>query len=358
MFNLLRAICSSLILALLLPGCAEFRNRGGTTDWVEDYFFKADTKSLRLIRSYTLLAGLARISGKSPFSLEERKEVAQKIETAVGLSRDAFDCVYDRRNGLHGCVFFDDIMAQLDLSLLRLARITFLPEENKDLLAVLQKELFGGDLPKNLFGAAGKIAEAAGEVGLVGGQAANVVGALLQLGQNALRTGGRLGPIYRDSVELRMLIVLDGLNTIAKNIRGNVCMEFREPVSTRTNESSPRLAAEKADDAKACLDFHESYQLYNDPSVSLSLWSAHAAGRFAQYGNAIRPGRYHFTQVSSLVLRACAGLMGGATAEADKCARLVTNDSDAGPPRSLIFGKDAKDFAWGKKGENAVYRID
>ena len=309
-----------LALVCSLSGCASFQNRGGLTDWAEDQFvFKADSKEMRVLRSYVILGGLARISSSSPMTIEERDLVSAQIASAVRQSYDALVCAKSR---VEGCVFFDDRMAGLDRSLLRLASTVLLPEENKDLMAIIQKEVFGGKLTDGLLGPAGKIISAAGEVGITAGSAVNIVGSFIELGRNIAKFGGRFAPIYRDSVELRVRVVIDGLKVLCGNkyiFENSYCFDLGY-VSGKWNAGVGNLAE---------MD-----------SLSSEMLSKYAA--------LIRPDQRHFAEISDLIIRSCEELVGGDASddeyseESKKCAAWPTGTEK----RSLIYYNKLEEEGW------------
>ncbi len=185
-----------------------FSNRGGFIDRLEDTFwFRADTKQHRVLRSYMLLASMARLATRSNTSKDEREAQAIRIGKAVRIADDAFRCAYRQEP----CAFFDDRMAALDIMLLQLAAGIFASEEDQGLIQQLGTELLGktpiNDVVASLTHGAKIVSSSSAAVS----KTTDVVTAILTLSSNAFDEGARISAVYRDSIEMDMQVTVDTL---------------------------------------------------------------------------------------------------------------------------------------------------
>lgn len=292
-----------LCVLFMVSGCAERTNRGGFADWAQDIaIYKADTKHLRIIRSYVMVAALTRVAAKAPIFNNERFEVATKIRTATILINEAYGCAGALpKNGIFnasnpgsrvrdtaGCAFFDDIMSQLDSTILRLARATFLNEENKDLLALLKKEIGQTDpvfdKAFDAVASASELADTGAKLLTKEGAIITGVSALVRLGFNAFQAGSRLAPIYRDSIELQMQIALDFLNLS--------CVDDNYPSFCSHRKDLEKAYANGAGDMSTWKGILEPF--FDDRAVK----------------SIIIPRPEHFQDVTDLLASACKQLVG------------------------------------------------
>lgn len=271
----------SFSVAFAVSGCtafkAELENRGGFTDrLLDEYWFRADTKELRVLRSYMLIGTLLRMSARN-FTSHERYSVALKANVAIAQAADAAACAY--RKNEQACNFFDDRMAELDRSLLRLAIAVLTSSENENLFEQVKDKLVAKTVVGQSVATFAKVIDAGTETINVFAKATSVASSLLKAGFVALDTGQRLGALYRDAVEIDMIVVLRSLEE-------------------NCEVSCSALAREVYLDGR---------RLYLAGSGNFSAWrnflaTTYQAGQFSRYAI---PSEEEFIQVSDLIWRAC-----------------------------------------------------
>src|SRR5262245_1242144 len=85
----------TLALFLGLSGCAEINWLGGLVYQLEDNFlFRADTKSHRLLRSYVMLGALVAIGRNVGVPEIDRANFGGSFQQALQYFKDAYDCIY------------------------------------------------------------------------------------------------------------------------------------------------------------------------------------------------------------------------------------------------------------------------
>lgn len=274
-------------ITLLTSGCAEFTRHGGVMDWLEDsLWFRADTKKHRILRSYLLVGSILNVATKSNLSAEEREVLAKRVNTAIRQADEAFTCAYGSERG---CVFFDERMARLDSSIFRIAVAALYPEETRDLIAVVRKGLVG-KVP--VAGNALEVAIKATELGAVTAGAiqegAVAVASLLKLGETGLQYGSRIGPLYRDSLEMDMRVFLSSM------AQGYGCSNVPSTTPTLSDE---------------CIAYNRGRETYLEGSGDLAQMSRFLRGDGARYAVAMRPTASHFLEASELIWRSCQNLL-------------------------------------------------
>jgi hypothetical protein len=266
-------------MTLLTSGCAEFTRHGGVMDWLEDSFwFRADTKKHRILRSYLLVGSVLNVATKSNLSAEEREVLAKRVNTAIRQADEAFTCAFE---SIRGCVFFDERLARLDSSIFRIAVAALYPEETRDLMSVVRKGLVG-KVP--VAGNALEVAIKATELGAVTAGAINegavAVASLLKLGETGLQYGSRIGPLYRDSLEMDMRVFL---------------------LSMRSSCSVPAAAA--------CEAYDRAFQIYKEGAGDLSEIRRFLRSEATAYSASMTPAASHFMEASELIWRSCQNLL-------------------------------------------------
>lgn len=291
-------------VGLLLSGCAitdEFSRQGGFTDRIlDEVLFAAETREHRVFRSYLLVGILARIGSESPVNLDDREAVGFRIGQAVQASKEALICAQD-----DDCAFFEDRQALLDRRLFRLAVAVLYPEETRDLLAKIRDSL-KGEVP--VAGRAVKMASAAievvGEAGGTVNEAAGIVNSLLSLSFTTMQYSQRLGPIYRDSIELDMKIFRASV--------GKEIGDRKRPCATSMNgEDSGKLNVTVTStpipprDTDICDLQSRVKHVYGNGIGNVWAWRTFLNGEAKPYAQMIKPLTQHWVQASDLVARGC-----------------------------------------------------
>lgn len=283
MFHFIARGAVVLLSVLVLSGCAitdEFNRQGGFADRMMDYIMPADSRQHRVFRAYLILGILTRVASESPVNLDDREAVAFRIEQGVQASREAYNCAKDKN-----CAFLEDRLAILDRRLFRLAVMVLYPEETRDFLARV-REGMRGKLP--VIGRAGTAAKAAitlvGEAGGAIDDIAGAINGLLDLSFDAYRYGQRLGPLYRDTVELDMRIVKDEAEAIC----------------------DPKRSGEANYKKLACTIRDKSNQIYNDGTGKISDWHDFLRGEDTKkIMSNIEPDVKYWVEASDLIWRGC-----------------------------------------------------
>lgn len=202
------ATLAGVLLSFLLAGCsASWNNRGGLTDQlVDDFWWKADSKEMRALRAYTIQASLLRVGARGTGSSRQRQVLGFKNWLATEAFNELMQCIWTEGSLSKGmdvrmisvaprdrlepeplkfCPFFDTRMRNYEDALHELSRAALAFEE--------ESTLFQGLLDGN----------------------ANIVFSLLKIGEAAIRTGRAAAPLYRDAIELEMLVWGDTYPDIA-----------------------------------------------------------------------------------------------------------------------------------------------
>ena len=88
-------VIAAVVAMSLLAGCAEFDRRGGFIDQIEDsVFFRADTKTHRLLRSYLLATVLLTAARRQGHNDVDRTAIAGALEGALTVANEAYMCLY------------------------------------------------------------------------------------------------------------------------------------------------------------------------------------------------------------------------------------------------------------------------
>lgn len=325
--SFLIGICACMS-ALALTGCSlltdELENRGGFSDrFLDKYWFRADTKEMRVLRSYMLIGSLLRLSSWT-FNAAERQSVALKVNTALQQAKDAFICAYQDVNKV--CPFFDDKMADLDRSLLLLAVAVLASEEDKGLISQLQEEIFGKTVPGYLVSASTKVIDAASDAANAGAKLASVAAGLLKFGEQVVETGQRLGAVYRDAIELDMIII------VLKSL------QYRCEAVDRSRQEKSLV----------CGVYRDGLRVYGRGSgTNLKIWrqflvNGYQAGQYARF---VVPQKEDFVSVTTFIWRACDSLIDPSTKDLLDWNRLCKGHEIAGNGTSkynaALFGLEA-----------------
>jgi hypothetical protein len=193
----LSRVVAALLLSVTLSGCVSFSNRGGLSDkLLDDYWSQADSKDHRALRAFGIQGALLRIGLTNSGTLRQKQTVAFKNWQSTTAFRDVLSCFTDLRTTekdffdavridqtirdyWKDCPYYDTRMRTYEDSLLVLAQAAFAFEEES---ALLKHILAGGS---------------------------DVVGTILAIGQAAIKAGRVVLPLYRDMIELEVLVWKD-----------------------------------------------------------------------------------------------------------------------------------------------------
>lgn len=325
MRSVARRLMAVVMGALLCQGCAiyasEFHNRGGFSDHLMDhYWFKADTKELRVLRSYSLIGALLRVSVKN-LTKTEREILAKHVDEAARRTEEAFACAYSYETI---CPFFDERLAAVDRSLLQIAVIVISNDENEVLFDDVKDKLFEttalGQLTKAASGAIDVVTTTATAAVKLG----DVASSLLKIGKTALETGQRFGAVYRDSIELDLLVTISSMRKLC---------EFY----TDGGYGESKL--------EACSYRDHGRSVYALGSGNIKEWVAYLNNVSAQphLNRLIIPSSRHFIAVSDLIYRACGEIMDDSAEQKTKCQS-----------KKLIYYDQAVTLSQGRENSNSL----
>ena len=181
MYRVVGAI--SIAMALLLGGCAvfdkELNNRGGYADYLADqYWMRADSKQLRVLRGYALQAAVGRVAAISPFNSKDRDIIAVRMARANEGFERAYECAFVEYRP-YGCIYFDDAMVDWTNGILKLATSSLSLEDGRTFATRI----------------------ASGGV--------DTLEALFELGKDAFVLGRSIGALYRDTIELETVVWIE-----------------------------------------------------------------------------------------------------------------------------------------------------
>lgn len=229
-------VVATIVVTALVSGCAEFDRRGGVVAEVEDFvLFTAHTKSHRLFRSYLLIGVLLAAARQGGHNDADKAAIEGNLKNALLVAAEAYDCLYPTPSakvvvvGLTAattqqdavasvgtpaavsftppaiCQFFDEKMARLDYSLFRLALSTIFNAESNVYLGEIRDKLIG-KIP---------VLSASAKAAIYANKAVNetttIVDDLLNLSFSSAGPLLTLLPLYRDSLELNMWLIIDNL---------------------------------------------------------------------------------------------------------------------------------------------------
>jgi hypothetical protein len=190
------AISIVVWLAVLFSGgCAiyekETTNRGGYLDAVlDDHWMKADSKGMRALRAFAMQVSLARVASVSAKNDSDRQLLAIRIGALTKRFIPIYLCAFNNNPlGVEGakndpCFYYDSAMVDYSTGLFDLAMIALPLDDAKRLMNVVTGAAVN---PINI---------------------ADLLGALLQIGKDAIKYGRIVGALYRDTVELEVQVWL------------------------------------------------------------------------------------------------------------------------------------------------------
>lgn len=340
--RVLRAVAIVLV-AVQVSSCAEFSRRGGIIDQFEDFvLFAADTKSHRLFRSYLLVGVLLAAARQAGHNDIDRSVIEGNLNAALEVAFEAHMCLFPESPGtatspsstnppvtttpqasgiVNGaaevgkigttaatsyvepkiCQFFDEKMARLDYALYRLALATLFNAESRVKLAEIRDKMIG-KVP--VFSESIKAAYHANKAV---NEVTTIVDDILSLSFSSSGPLLILLPLYRDSLELNMWIIIDNLTRYCA-------------VENTVFKYDPGLlhsASYEIGVGKACGTLSYALQIMNNGNGNLHDWRV-----FVRNMNsatlAIQAYKPHFFLVTRLLWQSCKKVMGDETTEVKK----------------------------------------
>lgn len=321
-------------VALAVLGCAEFRKRGGLVAAVEDkVLFAANAKSHRVLRSYVIVGALVAIASNRGIPTADKSAFGGRMDTTLDIVNEAFVCAYQSSNG---CIFFDEKMSRLDHTIYKLALTVLFDAETTQLVAQLSDKLIG-EIPVvgPSLKTAAATAQAVGHAATAVNQTTQVVDSLVQLGKFGISTGAGLLPLYRDAVEMDMVVVLDYLT---RQCSSEI---HRRDAQVSEHLTRPQLAGyldgkrassfDLPDYDTQCADFFRGYYIYFEGNGDLGKWSDFTKEMNARYLHALTPSADHFIEVSRLISASCTAILSAAT-------KPAATNANTGKQESSILG--------------------
>ena len=279
------------LLAIMVSGCGIWRhevgNRGGYADYVADkYWMSADTKTMRVLRAYVIQSVLVRLAVTSPRGAKDRNIVVTRMQQSNIAFANAYNCAegereFYRSGGAKGarCVFFDDLIVAWSSDLFALALASLSLEDGETFMTNITR---GG---------------------------LDTLQALFRLGRDAFALGREVGALYRDTLELEVVVWLDdealaeetaGLREAYANGNGPL-VDWKAELD-RLKGRTPAEAAAAA-------------QAVGDPAPAGIMMTpqANMAGSLPRPLGWPTPKQSHFELVATFIARSCAELVSDAT---------------------------------------------
>jgi len=326
-----------VLVASMLTGCAEFNRRGGIVAEAEDaVLFVAHTKSHRLFRSYLLAGVLLAAARQGGHNETDRAAIGSNLATVLAVATEAYNCLYPDPNskivlvGLASsvasqdaaknigteaaiffkapaiCQFFDEKMARLDYALFRLALSSLLNPESNSYLADIRDKLIG-KIP--VLSASAKAAINANKAI---SEATTIVDDLLNLSFSSAGPVVALLPLYRDSLEINMWVIIDNLTRYCAATHG-------QPIPPGYENGRP-VPNYLIDDANVCKTAGYAKAIMNSGNGYLPDWREFV--RTMNYATQdIDAYTAHFYLVTKLLWNSCQNFL----ASKDSCTKLLEN---------------------------------
>jgi hypothetical protein len=324
-------VIAAVVAMSMLVGCAEFDRRGGYVADIEDYvLFVAHTKSHRLFRSYMLIGVLLAAARQGGHNEADAAAIEGNLKSALSVAYEAYECLYQDPAGAQPawstvstqlrstkdavgtfgaiefvapaiCQFFDEKMARLDYALYRLALSSLFNEKTSAELSSIRDKLVG-EIP---------VLSASAKAAIFGARAVNqattIVDDLLNLSFSSLGPVLTLLPLYRDSLEMNMWVIVDTLT--------RSCMDPNPLPAAIVVLKDGTPAPSYGLDCQT-----KAYALYilNNGNGDLRTWRSFVS-QMNYVGGGIEAYAPHFVLVSRLIWRSCSNLL-----KQPECADVLT----------------------------------
>ncbi|TQF33839.1 hypothetical protein [Bradyrhizobium sp. UNPA324] len=317
-FGMGRRIVAAVVALSMLSGCAEIDRRGGTVAEIEDYvLFVANTKSHRLFRSYLLAGVLLAAARQGSHNETDKAAIEGNLKTVLTISSEAYNCLYPRGTGKYIvvgfddatkvqnapnkigtidasgytepaiCQFFDEKMARLDYALFRLALSSLFNAQSNVYLGEIRDKLMG-KIP-----VLSSTAKAAIYANKAVNETTTIVDDLLNLSFSSAGPVVTLLPLYRDSLEINLWLIIDNLTRRCSTFAWAI--DWNAPVDATYDISS---------EAAVCKTLAYARYIMNNGNGNLRLWRAFVSNmNYATLNfDAYVP---HFYLVTAFIWRTC-----------------------------------------------------
>ena len=346
-------VIAAMVAMSMLAGCAEFDRRGGVVAEIEDnILFVAHTKSHRLFRSYLLAGVLVAAARQGGHNEADKKAISANLASVLDVALEAYNCLYpDPKSkivlvGLASptedvkkigtaeavlfrapaiCQFFDEKMARLDYALFRLALSSLFNPQSNTYLADIRDKLMG-KIP-----VLSSTAKAAIYTNKALNETTTIVDDLLNLTFASAGPVVTLLPLYRDSLEINMWLIIDNLTRFCST------GQAIEPQIV-----NGRYVASYGLDSNenACATLGYALRIMNNGNGYLPEWREfvrtmnYATRDFDAY-------TAHFFLVTKLIWRSCTSFL----STAELCADVLTKNGIAYSAANFIQGEGGRIYS-------------
>jgi hypothetical protein len=315
-------IVATIVAASMVCGCAELDRRGGIVAEIQDnVLFIAHTKSHRLFRSYMLIGVLLAAARQGAHNQADAAAIEGNLKSALSISFEAYQCLYGNARDPNSqvgswvkgasteypantvgslaavaydepaiCQFFDEKMARLDYALFRMALSTLFNAQSNVYLAEIRDKLLG-EIP-----VVSATAKAAIYTNKAANQVTNIVDDLLNLSFSSAGPVLTLLPLYRDSLEMNMWVIVDSLTRAC-----GLTIDIAPPAFQSDGMPVPK-------DGTDCAIRDYAYYILNKGNGYLPVWREFVRQMNYRAAN-VEAYTPHFVLVSRLIWRSCRNLL-------------------------------------------------
>lgn len=307
-------LIAAIGLSATVAGCsfigAELNNRGGYLDKKGDeIWFIADTKPMRVLRAYVMLGSITRLAQTNYGS--EREIIVQHVNSAIKVASDAYYCAFAQPGT---CVYFDERMVELEISVLKLLVAVLSKKEEEELFHAVGKYISDTIPLLKTFDTLTGLVDGLTSTGELAVNASKAIASLLKAGQVFYIKGRRMGALYRDAVELQMVAVMSSLDAMCAIRHSEFTVGdgpyFKKGFHSLSNNSERTWAinnfyGELPRTLDPCESFQKGHNLWQRGAGDFSGWVDFLHGEAAKYRTWIIPDKNAFIQASDLIWRAC-----------------------------------------------------
>jgi hypothetical protein len=325
-------VVAIIVATALISGCAEFNQRGGVVAEVGDFvLFTAHTKSHRLFRAYLLTGVLLAAARQGGHNDADKAAIQGNLQSALDVAAEAYACLYPnptakmpivglsavttKENAMAAmgtpqaitytqpdiCQIFDEKMARLDYALFRLALSSIFNAQSNVYLGEIRDKLIG-KIP-----VLSSTAKAAIYANKAVNETTTIVDDLLNLSFSSAGPVVTLLPLYRDSLELNMWLIIDNLTHLCGT---NDVVVAADPSYDITSQVA------------TCKTLGYALYIINKGNGDLRTWRNFVRNmNYADYNfEAYSP---HFFLVTRLMAQSCIALFNDTT-PFNKCKTMLT----------------------------------
>lgn len=343
-------VIAAVVAMSMLAGCAEFDRRGGIVAEIQDnVLFVAHTKSHRLFRSYLLAGVLLAAARQGGHNEADKNAISANLASVLEVALEAYNCLYpDPKSkivvvGLASptedvkkigtaeailfkapaiCQFFDEKMARLDYALFRLALSSLFNPQSNTYLADIRDKLVG-KIP---------VLSSSAKAAIYANKAINetttIVDDLLNLSFASAGPLVTLLPLYRDSLEINMWLIIDNLTRFCGG----------QPVEPQFIDG--KYVVSYALDGNVCATLGYALKIMNNGNGYLPEWREfvrtmnYATRDFDAYSA-------HFFLVTKLMWRSCTSFL----STAEKCGEMLSKNGLVYNASNFIQGEGGRIYS-------------